>query len=328
MKVIDMHCDTVSRLLSLADDNKESNLRENDFHIDLKKMKTGDYLLQNFAVFTMYPSGKTLKDALRQIDKYYLELDKNKDLIRPVYNYKDIIANNENGYMSALLTLEEGQVVENDLGLLRDFYRLGVRMICLTWNFFNGIGYPNFTYDKDNYVTDLLHQTNDKDGLTEFGIAYLRECERLGIIVDVSHLGDKGFWDVCKYSSKPFVASHSNARKVCGVARNLSDEMILALHEKGGVMGMNYCDDFIADDGNGTIERIVDHIDHIKSLGCLDVIGLGSDFDGIPERKEMASCDKLPLLEEALRKRGYDDEEIAKIFYKNVLRVYKDILDK
>ena len=144
--------------------------------------------------------------------------------------------------------------------------------------------------------------------------------------MDVSHLGDKGFWDVIALSTKPIVASHSNARSVCGVARNMSDEMILALHKNGGVMGMNYCEDFVSDDSDGSVMNIVKHINHIRDLGCIDNIGLGSDFDGISTRKEMEECSKMYLLCDALEKEGYTEEEIEKICYRNVLRVYEAVL--
>ena len=215
MKIVDMHCDTILKIY----DNGGS-LLENDFNIDLKKMLVGDYLLQNIAMFVdLKDSLDPLTKAQRLIDLYYREIDKYKDLIRPVFSYDDIISNYDKEIMSAMLTLEEGAVVNNDLAILRNYYRLGVRMITLTWNYPNGIGYPNLTSTKEYQD---LYRINDHDGLTDFGIEYIKEMERLGIIIDVSHLGDAGFYDVLKYTTKPFVASHSNARSVCGVARNMS----------------------------------------------------------------------------------------------------------
>lgn len=326
MYYLDMHCDTITALLRKADENKPSSLRQNDLNIDLLRMKQANYLLQNFAIFTPLKHVKDpMEFALRAIDKYYEEIDQNKDLIRPVYSYADIEHNQQDGLMSAMLTLEEGAVVHDDLRILRDFYRLGVRMITLTWNYPNGIAYPNFTPGEDARE-DMLRHINDTDGLTDFGKAYVQECNRLGIIVDVSHLGDKGFWDVIELSNQPIVASHSNARSICGVARNMSDEMILALHKNGGVMGMNYCDDFVSDDSDGSVENIIQHIDHIKALGCIDNIGLGSDYDGIALRKEMEECSKMHMLCDALKHHGYNVEEIEKICYKNVLRVYQQVL--
>ncbi len=320
MDIIDMHCDTLIRL------NDNIRLRNNNLHIDLTRMKQSNYLLQNFAIFTNIDKVENrLHFVLKNINKFYKEMEENKDLIKQVLTYQDILDNKNNNLMSAMLTLEEGDVIDNDLDILELYYRLGVRMIALTWNYPNSIGYPNFTYKElDRY--DMLRVTNKKDGLTDFGKKYIKKCNELGIIIDVSHLRDKGFDDVIELSTKPIVASHSNSRQICDVARNLSDEMILKLHKNNGVMGINYCEDFIDNNGNGSVKNIVKHINHIKELGCIDNIGLGSDFDGIETRKEMGDCSKINLLIQELINNGYSNEEIEKICYKNVLRVYKEVL--
>ena len=320
MKYVDMHCDTITVL-----HDKQKSLRDNDLHIDLNKMIKGDCLLQNFAVFTdiMKHDSSYTRDCIAY---YHAQLKQNSDLIRGVYKYSDIEENFKNNCLSAMLTLEDGGVIDNDLNNLDKYYEQGVRMITLTWNYPNGIGYPNFIYEKESYG-DILHSTNNKDGLTDFGIEYVRKMEELGVIVDVSHLSDKGFYDVLKYTTKPFVASHSSARAVCSVARNLSDEMIVELAKRGGVTGINYCSAFIHEDDHNhtTIEGIVDHIRHIVKVGGIDCVGLGSDFDGIGSTLEFKDCSGLPLLYEAL-KPYFSEEEIEKIFYKNVLRVYKENL--
>lgn len=320
MKYADMHCDTITALY-----RSSGSLRENDLHIDLNKMRKGECLMQNFAVFT--DIGKEDSSFTKAaIDYYYGQLEENKDLIAPAYSYEDIIRNDENGKISAVLTLEEGSVVENDLGNLDYYYDRGVRMITLTWNYPNGIGYPNFIYEKDKYH-DKLHTINEKDGLTPFGIEYVRRMEELGIIVDVSHLSDAGFYDVLEYSTRPFVASHSNARKVCPVARNLSDDMIRKLADKGGVTGLNYCSAFIEDlnEKMTMIDKMVEHVRYIADVGGIDCIGLGSDFDGIGNKLEIVDASGAQMLYEAL-KPYFSEDELEKIFYRNVLRVYKDVL--
>ena len=228
--------------------------------------------------------------------------------------------------MNALLTLEEGAVIDDDLDNLNRFYEAGVRMIALTWNFKNGIGHPNFTPGKDDRA-DMLRIINRKDGLTDFGIEYVRRMEELGMIVDVSHLSDKGFYDVLEYTDRPFVASHSNARSLCNVGRNLSDDMIRRLSDRGGVTGLNFCSAFIKDNNERytSIEGMVEHIRYIVNVGGIDCIGLGSDFDGIHNKLEIKNASGLPRLYEALRK-YFSEEDIEKIFYKNVLRVYKEFL--
>lgn len=323
MKVVDMHCDTILRIY-----DEGGNLFKNDFNIDLNKMLTGDYLLQNFAMFVNLGDDiDPLTKAQRLIDLYYHEIDKNKDLIKPIFSYQDIVDNQAAGLMSSMLTLEEGAVVNNDLAILRNYYRLGVRMITLTWNYPNGIGYPNLISTKE--YKDLYH-INKEDGLTDFGIEYIKEMERLGIIIDVSHLGDAGFYDVIKHTAKPFVASHSNARTICGVARNMSDDMIRQLAKRNGVMGINFCGDFLKPSKEGgmrsCIEDMVKHILYIKNLVGIDFIGLGTDFDGISQDLELQDASMMPMLQAALAKAGLTNEEIEKVFYKNVLRLYQEII--
>lgn len=329
MKVIDMHCDTILELLN----HPEKELFQNDLSIDIQKMKKGDYLLQNFALFT---DQKALsipeKQTMRLMDVFWKEIEKNKDYIAPVLCYEDIEKNEKASKISALLTLEDGGVVFNDLSMLRNYYRLGVRMIALTWNYPNGIGYPNFSLDDftDYKQASSLQQIDTIHGLTDFGIQYIREMERLGMIIDVSHLNDAGFYDVLKYTTKPFVASHSNARSICSVARNLSDDMIRAMHARGGVMGINFCGDFLEEhtmpNGPSRIEAMIRHILYIKEIAGIDCIGLGTDFDGIHADLEIPDASCMNKLAQALSEHGFTQEEIEKIFYKNVLRVYKEVL--
>ena len=334
MKVVDMHCDTLTTLLHKEHDNpgKKWSLKDNDGHLSLEKMQKGDYLLQNFAIFTPFIGvGDTLEYALIGVDRFHKEMEENSDLIEPVYSYQDILDVSAKGKMCGMLTLEEGGVVHNDLRILNNFYRLGVRMITLTWNFANDIGHPNCDATKfksdfsDSMMPHKLFMIDEENGLTPFGIEYVKRMEELGIIIDVSHLSDKGFWDVIEHTTKPFVASHSNSRAVRGVGRNMTDDMIKALAKRGGVMGMNYCEAFV-DDEEGRIPAIIEHIKHIKEIAGIDVVGLGSDFDGIGDRHDLRSGDEMPLLAEAMRKEGFTEEEIEKVFYKNVLRVYKEVL--
>ncbi|MFV0381712.1 MAG: dipeptidase [Breznakia sp.] len=329
MNIIDMHCDSVVALLKRKKAGENVQLFQNDLHIDIKKMQAGKYMLQNFAIFTHLKENDPLIHVQEGIDLYYQEMDKNKNYIRPIYTYKDIETNRKTGHMSAMLTLEEGAVVDNNLAILRNYYRLGVRMITLLWNFPNGIGNPNINME-EGYDFDNFFSYNTKAGLSEFGIAYIKEMERLGIIIDVSHLSDAGFYDVCKYTKKPFVASHSNARSVCSVARNLSDDMIYEIAKRGGVIGINYCGIFLSenkkDEEPSRICDMLKHIRHIKQIGGIDCIGLGSDFDGITSQLEIQDASQMGKLQSALADAGYSDEEIDKICYKNVLRVYKEVL--
>lgn len=328
----DMHCDTICELLSDEEKGLRPDIRHNNHHIDLEKLKESGYLLQNFALFTNkeeYPIPEAR--ALKLYDMYCRMLEENKDILAPVLRYSDIEKNAKEGKISSLLTLEEGDVVFGDLAMLRNWHRMGVRMIALTWNYPNRIGSSNIIFQAgmDHKIPDMLQHINDKDGLTDFGIEYVREMERLGMIVDVSHLSDASFWDVMKYTTKPFVASHSNARAVCPAARNLSDDMILALHERGGVMGMNFCPDFLNEEPGGdmTIDILIEHIKYIKNLtGDVKCIGLGTDFDGISGNLEIRDASYMKRLKPALKKAGFHEEEIQDILGRNVLRVYREVL--
>ncbi len=320
MPIIDMHCDTISR-----DTFTSEGLRKNNLQIDLCKMKEAGYLLQNFALFVnMETDPNPLVSGLRMADMFHEEMAKNKDLIRPVTTYEEILANQKQGLMSGLLTLEEGEICQGDVRILRDFYRLGVRMITLTWNHFNSIGAPN------NYKTaPSVHGEPDMTGLTEKGFAFIAEMERLGVIIDVSHLSDGGFYDVFNHTKKPFVASHSNARALAPHCRNLTDDMIRKMGERGCVTGLNYCRGFLNpfdtwENAKGGASDVARHARYIVDLGGIEVLGLGSDFDGCDN--DFTDCSQMYLLEAELKKQGFTASEIDKIFYQNVLRVYQDIL--
>ncbi len=334
MKIIDMHCDTIFEI-----EKQNCNLRENHLHIDLKKLKQSNYLLQNFALYVPLkefdknynditsPNKNPLKDVLTLADYYYRQLEANQDLIAPVYTYEDIEKNEKAGKISVLLTIEEGGVCLGSLSVLRMLYRLGVRMMTLTWNFPNEIGYPNFGLDEKG-IPSLTH-FNTKDGLTETGFTFLEEMERLGMIIDVSHLSDAGFYDVYNHTKKPFVASHSNARTICGAGRNLTDDMIRKLSLRGGVTGLNFCSDFLVlpkerEQNKDTITALINHAKHITNIGGIECLGLGSDFDGIPTNESIPNATYMSQLYDTMKKAGFSENDLDKIFYKNVLRVYKD----
>lgn len=339
MKVADMHCDTIAEVYKRKRDGNPCGIYENDLHIDLRKMKQGGYALQNFAMFAHMEGLKGKMPlpeyAFRLADTFFTEMRKYPELIGIVRSYRDIEENMKNGKMSAMLTMEEGAICEGKTEYLRIFYELGVRMFTFTWNFPNELAWPNRmeTSERDGkpratgkFIPETEH------GLTEKGLEFLEEMERLGIIVDVSHLGDRGILDVIAHAKKPFVASHSNARAVCGHPRNLTDEMIRGLAEKGGVMGMNYCPAFLRDreywgtENKVSLDDIVRHIRHIINVGGIDCVGLGSDYDGTNISFEMKGAADMPMLEQKLREEKFTEEEIEKIFYKNVLRVYKEVL--
>ncbi|MDD6239033.1 MAG: dipeptidase [Oscillospiraceae bacterium] len=321
MKVVDMHCDTIGELWKAEKAGKPISLRSNSLHIDLEKMQKGDYLLQNFAMFVFLGREKDpLVNVLEMIDVYNRAMAENADIIGPVLNYEDIEKNRAAGKLSGMLTIEEGAVLKGNPYVVRTLYQLGVRMLTLTWNFENEIGYPNTIVKAKDYDPSRHY------GLKPEGIEIVREMNRVGMIVDVSHLGDDGFWDVVKYCDGPFVASHSNARAVCNHTRNMTDDMIRALADKGGVMGLNFCGDFLNPNGKSRVEDMVRHAKHIINVGGSDILGLGTDYDGIDGDLELDHCDKMPLLAQEMERQGFSTQQIEKIFHGNVLRLYREVL--
>ncbi len=333
MKVVDMHCDTIWEIYKRRQEGQDVNLRSNDLHIDLEKMRAGDYGLQNFALFTPLDRvERPFEHGMRLVDLFYQEIEANRDLIGAVKTYGDIEENWRHGRMSAMLTIEEGAVCQGELAFLRDFYRAGVRMMSLTWNFPNELGYPNGKCGDSKSDPDVIDAAR---GLTRRGIEFVEEMERLGMIIDVSHLNDAGIWDVFRYTKKPFVASHSNTRGVVpGCPRNLSDEMLRALAERGGVAGINYYIGFLHNEKDwregetrrSLISDMILHMKHMRKIGGIGCIGLGSDFDGISGVLDLSSAADLPLLEDGMRKAGFAPSEIEAVFHGNVLRLYKEVL--
>lgn len=311
MKVIDFHCDTISKII---DNINNSNLKANKFSVDIEKLKKGDNLAQFFALFI---NSKLVKDPLNyclsMLDRFYVELGKNKEIIEIAKSYDDLMNNRNNNKLSAFLTIEGGEALKGNIYNIRNFYRLGVRLITLTWNYPNEIGFPNCGKEYMN------------KGLTSFGYEAVQELNRLHMLIDVSHLSDKGFYDVLKLSKRPFVASHSNSRFITDHPRNLTDDMIKQLSNIGGVMGINFYNKFLGKSTISKIEDMIAHIKHIKKIGGIDVIALGSDFDGIDCQVEIRDTSEMYKLENVLRKNGFSQNDIEKIFYKNMLRIIKDI---
>lgn len=313
MPIIDFHCDTIMKLM---DKKRGILLKENNICVDICKLQKAGSLAQFFALFVeLEEVTDPLEYCLLMVDKFYEEMEKNSKDIALATNYNELMENANKGIISAFLTIEEGGVLKGKIEQLRNFYRLGVRLITLTWNFPNEIGFPN---------KDEEHRNK---GLTSFGLEVVSEMNRLGMIIDVSHLSDGGFYDVAKYSKKPFVASHSNARTISNHPRNLTDDMIRILAEKGGIMGINFEKHFLGHNDLSRLEDMVSHITHIRNVGGIDCISIGSDFDGISSRGlEIKNIGEIEKLSIALKKNNFSDEEVEKIFYKNALRVIKDIL--
>ena len=284
----------------------------------IKRLEKGGYMAQCFAMF-VYLEGDEhpFETCNRYIDKYDEVISASSAAIRKALTAEDIEKNARAGCISAILTTEEGGVLEGKLENIDRLYERGVRMMTLTWNFENELGYPN-------YLTEELIKADTERGLKPFGFEAINRMWDKGIIVDVSHLNDAGIYDVLRVARKPIVASHSNCRAIKDFPRNLSDDMIRKLKENGGIMGLNFCPDFISDDTDGDqIADMVAHIRHVRDLAGIETIALGSDFDGIDTPKGLSDCSRMPLLHDALVKEGFTGEEIDCLFYKNFLRVFR-----
>lgn len=306
---VDGHCDTIVKIAETGE-----TLLHNTNHIDLERLKKLGNPLQFFAIWLepkYYPV--SLRQTLKYIDFYYRELHKNEEFIQPVFCFDDIIKNEKQDKMSALLSIEGGEALEGDISVLRILYRLGVRAMTLTWNYRNAIA-------------DGVLEREAGGGLTKFGREVVKEMNRLGMIVDVSHLSEAGFWDVESCCNSTFIASHSNAKGVCPVPRNLSNAQIKAIAQCGGVIGLNLYSPFLSDNGESCLKDILKHIDYVIELVGDDFIGFGCDFDGIDQTpSEIHNILDMELLLETVERR-YGKETREKIAEKNFLRVLKNIL--
>ncbi len=318
---IDLHCDTLAKLTRTGD-----SLRKNEHDIDLERMKAAGGLAQFFAMFIPVEKVEDpLGGCLKMVDCFWREMEKNSDLIAWAGSGTDVERNAAAGKMSAFLTVEDSGIFSCDLAALRVMHRLGVRLVTLTWNFKNKVGSPHATPEFN------------AEGLSPYGIEFVRACEDTGIIVDVSHLGDGGFWDVAKNCTKPFIASHSDSRAVANRSRNMTDDMLRALSDKGGVAGLNFFADFVRPGTDGLWQKlennacdvtdVVKHALHMLDVGGEDCLALGSDFDGIgaaPER--LKGVQDMPNLKQALADAGVSERVVDKIFYGNAMRVIKELL--
>lgn len=330
MKLIDLHCDTLLRILEEEASGLPSILKKNPWHVDLEKLNKADSLVQIFAIFVP-PAHKIRSEEiiknneiieqyrffLSQYDLFKREMEINKRVVRQLTSHKDIRRNDKKGLISAMLSIEEGNVLDGKIERLEEFHEMGIRLITLLWNHENCLGYP---HSPDNTRMVL--------GLKPFGKEAVKRMEELGMIIDVSHLSDGGFDDVVSLTKKPFVASHSNARAVAGSSRNLKDSQIRTLADRGGVMGINFFGEFLSDAPNpvSRVSHMVDHIRHIRNIGGMDVLALGTDFDGIDGEMEIGDVAHIFLLEQALDRAGFTVGEIEKIWSGNALRLFADVL--
>lgn len=303
--VFDFHCDTALALLG-DDFNQAGNLRKNQLHIDLERAsKLGGYA-QCFACFTtpMMEEQYGVSPVVmfeRELATIQREVDKNRDLIAIAYSPAEILEHRKAGKMSAILTLEGTAGFGHDPALLEDLYAIGFRVVSLGWNEKNSL--------TGSHVTG--------GGLTDMGREFVREAQRLGFLVDVSHISDEGFWDMMKITEGPILATHSNSRSVFSNSRNLTDDMFRAICETGGVAGYNACDEFTG--VNPTVDTICDHIFRFLELDPDGKhVALGGDLDGVSKMPEgFDGVQSWPALANRLLHRGLDEKQVRDIFWNN-----------
>jgi membrane dipeptidase len=352
---MDSHIDTAQRVLI---DRADITQRSPVGHVDIPRLKEGGVNAPFFALWvpTYYHGAEAIRRTLDLRDAMQRLFDAHPEQIALALTAADVERITKNGRIAAILTVEGGHQIDDDLGVLRMYHRLGVRSMTLT-HFRN---------------TDWADSSTDKpahNGLTAFGKEVVREMNRLGMIVDVSHVSDKTFFDTLAVSTKPVLATHSSCRALSDVVRNMTDDMLKALAKNGGVVGINFgegfvnqkdaeqlkadivaatseppsltgkaLDDYAAEELHGdmkarpvfaTVDDVAEHVDHAVKVAGIDHVGIGSDFDGISSPpKGLEDISKMPALRAALKKKGYSDDDLKKIFGLNTLRVLREVAGK
>jgi membrane dipeptidase len=316
MIVVDLHCDSLLKAVDYKRNLSQFNL---DCHVDIPKLRDGGVDAQFFAAWIdpQTYSHNSYDRAMELIHAFKKIVDEDPR-IEQAFCAADVEKIVERGKIAGILAIEGGSSLEGKIENLEYFYKQGVRYITITWNYNNLLA--DGTYGK------FSDSDKSNGGLTEFGKKVVRSMNELGIMVDVSHLSEDSFWDVMECSSDPVIASHSNAWELCQHPRNLKDEQIIALAEKGGVIGVTFEPYFLNQSGKATIEDVVRHINYMVTLAGIDHVAVGSDFDGIsysPEGLENAS--RFPNLTTRLMEEGYTAEDIEKIMGGNILNVFKQV---
>jgi membrane dipeptidase len=364
--VVDTHADTTQRFLDGGFDIANSDPKDNG-HISLDKARAGNLGAEFFSIWVdpRISQGHFAQRTLDQIDSVYQQAARHPDRMMMAFSVEDIARAHKEHKLAALMGIEGGHSIENDIHLLRDFYRLGVRYMTLSWS------NTNEWADSSGDINDTKVQHHN--GLTDFGKDVVLEMNRLGMMVDISHVADKTFWDAIATTKAPVIASHSSSRALSNHPRNMTDDMLRAVAKNGGVVQVNFFSAFVdqkfldasnaqAKDRDAAVEvhlaqvraagrpltyldedgierewlakiprppfsALIDQIDHIAKIAGVDHVGLGSDFDGVSGATPngMDSAADLPKITQALLDRGYSAEDIRKILGGNLLRVFGEV---
>lgn len=309
MQLFDLHCDSIVNFCE-----EDSDFLCGNTQFSLRELSKFDRLCQTMAIFV--PDEFRGEDAFAYFKKYeaYLRklLNTQEDLIGFAQSAKDIETITEKGKCAVLLAVESGAALAGKLENVDELAKCGVKMMTLVWNGVNEIG--------SGHSTD--------QGLTAFGKQVIRRMEEKNIIVDVSHLNDRGFEDVCEVAEKPFIATHSNLRSVCGHKRNMTESQFGEMIRRKGLVGINLHEPFLAESGAGDLDRMYAHVSRMLELGGEDVIACGSDFDGADIDDSLNTPVKFAMSAEYLLKRGISENVIRKMFFENALEFFRTNIDR
>jgi membrane dipeptidase len=308
--VVDGHCDSIGDVIK----GKRSLAKMSDIgHLDVPRMIEGGVNVQIFALWieSEYKPDRSLKRGLKLLSYLLKEMDRAKESLEVPKDLSSIESLVNQGKSVGLISFEGGEILQREIEILYILKNLGVHSICLTWN-------------ERNEIADGVGELHSGGGLTNFGREVVKEMNKLSMIIDVSHITPKGFWDVIGETKKPIIASHSNAYRLMNHPRNLTDEQLMAIAQNKGLVGVNFAPEFIH--GKQSAVELVEHIEHIANVAGIDHVGLGSDFDGITETPEgLENATKMINITRGLVYKGFSDLEIKKVLGLNFLRVFKEI---
>jgi membrane dipeptidase len=352
---VDLHNDTMQRVLM---EKVDIGNRLSDGAVDIPRLQEGGMHVPFFALWVpaFYPGAEAVRRTLDLRDAMQGVLEKYPDRIELATSARDIERIVEQKKIAAVLTIEGGHQIDDDLRVLRMYRRMGILSMTLT-------------HTRNNHWADSSTDQPEHNGLTEFGRQVVREMNAIGMIVDISHVSDKTFYDALQVSTKPVIASHSSCFVYSDVPRNMKDDMLRALAKNGGVVGVNLGDSFLNQSdaeklkqriatrnelapglsgaaldefavkdhvgrdvahpkaGHATVEDAAKCIDHIVKVAGIDHVGIGSDFDGVPGLPQgLEDVSKMPALTAELLRRGYSEAEIRKIMGENTLRVVREVV--
>ncbi|MHA1474331.1 MAG: dipeptidase [Promethearchaeota archaeon] len=312
-KVIDGHIDT---LIALKHQERTFSQRSNLGNCDLHRMQEGSVSAALFAIFP----GMIRKNIIDGLDEWFKLVNNPENHLYHIKYIEDFKNAENSNKIGAILHFEGAGGIDTDFALLRLSYLLGLRSMGLSWSNVN------------KFATGALFDKKQEDrGLTEKGKKLLFTAQKMGVTIDVSHLNDPSFWDAIEITSKPIIATHSNCRSICNVPRNLTDEQIIAIHEKHGTIGLNFALRFLSEENKKAkssvelpLEVFKSHIDHIVKLTDINTVAFGSDFDGTMIPSNISGSNDFPKFFDYFLENGYSEQDLKKLGHQNLLRVFSD----